>query len=100
MHPNSLKNLKRGNPGNAGRKSGRSICLELLDNLVSKTENIKKLNDDFQLEFDKKPSAFYKRYVEPLIPKDQKITLGDQDALNWKISIIKIEPPGDTESSC
>ena len=91
MNENSLKNLKRGNNVNCGRKkSGRTRCLELIDDLIAKTENINKLNEDFQLEFDKKPSKFYKEFIEPLIPKEQKLDLLSDAEAGWKISIEKV----------
>lgn len=69
--PSSETQFKPGNPGGPGRGlSGRRKTLDVLDNLLSKAGNQKKLEKAFQEAFDKDPLTFWKTYVMPVLPKE------------------------------
>jgi len=65
-----------GNPGGPGyRKSGRTVALEVLDELLGETKNVTKLRNALQGRFDDDPAAFFSAFVMPLLPKESLVKL-------------------------
>ena len=51
-----------------GSYGGRHRVLQLLDDLFAREENLEKLREALQSEFDADPPAFWRRYGAPTIP--------------------------------
>jgi len=81
MNENSLKNLKKGNTKNVGRKNGgRAEVIRLLDDLlIEKKEDI---NQYFKQEFENDIGKFLKTWVYHLLPKD--VNLNFENPLETK----------------
>ncbi len=61
-----------GNKPPADRKTrgvcGRRKAIDVMDVMLSKAGNQKKLLDDFQRIFDLGPASFFKKYAMPVLP--------------------------------
>ena len=58
--------------GPPARVSGRTRAVLLIEGLLSKCENLVKLDQAFQAEFDRDPTRFYRTYIVPFLPKDSR----------------------------
>ena len=84
-------NLKAGNTKNVGRKkSGRLLALDILDEIIAETENLDQLRKEFDQEFKEGATKFYKKYIEPLIPKDAKLSI-DPEKNKIEISVKRLD---------
>ena len=77
-----------GNPGGPGRPrgsvSGRLKCVQALDELLSREQNLTRLDEALQAEFDRNPSRFFRAYVMPLLPKDSKLEVNTPQVAVWE----------------
>ncbi len=58
---------------------GRQLAVELLDTLLSRSDNILHLKEAMQDRFDLDPLAFFQEVAVPLMPKEM-ILRGDQES--------------------
>ena len=86
--PSEDTQFKKGQPGGPGRPkgsvSGQKKCMQVLDDLLDRSENQERFAKELQKAFEKNPVAFWRNIVLPLSPKDVKISSDD-------VTSIKIE---------
>ena len=69
-----------GKPKGSKNHDGLQAVLSMLKDLVSKDDNLKKLETTLQEELDKHPMRFYRSIVMPLFPRNISI----EGSLNLK----------------
>lgn len=86
----NVANLRPFQPGQSGnpagaRKSGRTLALQLLDEILTSAPNQHTLKKAMQEAFDKNPMRFFESIVMPLLPKAVvgELDLGDR-VVQWK----------------
>lgn len=75
--PKEDTQFKEGNPGRPkGSYGGRRKCLLVLDKMLAKKKNLKRLEQAFQRRFDKNPLLFWAHYAVPVLPKQIELETG------------------------
>jgi hypothetical protein len=85
-----------GNPKGRpkGSYGGRIQALAELDQLMGCNPNKKKLRKAMQESFDKDPMGFFKTVIMPLLPKESKVKLDEEDGvIRWQ----SLLGPGDSK---
>ena len=85
---------KSGNPRGRpkGAYGGRIQALAVLDRMLARSKNKKLLEQALQTEFRADPSKFFKTVVQPLLPKESKMTVDNNDGIvEWK-SLVEAFP--------
>ena len=82
-----------GNP--RGRKKGscggRAQALASLDRILAKSKNKAKLEKALEKELSDNPLRFFKNIIMPLLPKESKLSVGQDGIVEWK-SLLGDEP--------
>ena len=68
-----------------GSVSGRTKALGILDTILGKEKNLKKLHRALQHSFTKNPVRFFKTFVMPLLTKEQIVKLESVDKVPVRI---------------
>ncbi len=81
--------------GQRNKKTGRAIALQCLDKMLTDRRNVKRLQEDLELEFRADPTAFFKLVIMPLLPKESLLQLTSPDGKHG----IKIIHAAEDDSS-
>ena len=80
MPSNLGKYLETGGPGRPkGSVGGRRKALQAMDKLLAEKGSIEALEGAWRKALEKNPLGFWKKVVEPLIPKDMRLELSGHD---------------------
>lgn len=93
MNKNSVKNLgeyaKKGGPGR--KKTGRSLAIQILDEMLAKESNQTKFRIALQDDFDKDTINFFKTIVMPLLPRNVELTGHDGGTMELSLGSFASE---------
>lgn len=86
--------LEKGGPGRPkGSVSGRSRCVQILDEMMSDAGNEQLLKEDLQKLFKQNPAGFYLKFIVPLIPKDVNLDVQGNVNLTFADLVKSINEP-------
>jgi len=96
LKPYQWKPGQSGNPGGPkkGVAGGRSAALRQLDEMLSRTENLRVLRAALEKDFRKNPMRFFRDVVMPLLPKQavSQLQSGDR-VIEWR-GLLTVGGPG------
>jgi len=74
------------NPSGRGKGNygGRLKALHSLDKMMSKPENLERLECALEEDFLKNPIKFFKSIIMPLLPKESKLELDTDSVIRWQ----------------
>ena len=92
---NSAKGI--AGPGRPkGSVSARKKLIQNLEELLEKNEH--KITRDLQRLIDEEPAKFLKDYIYPVMPKDLKLSIDEDDPSNWEFTVRRISQHQETKS--
>ena len=66
-----------------GSLGGRAQVLQLLDNILARADNQKRIGDAIQKELEKDPLKFLRQIIYPLLPQNVRLDLTTQASAPW-----------------
>jgi len=88
-NPSGLPKRNRGHQ--PGVVSGRMQALRLLDEVLGKSKSKRKLTTALETELKDHPIDFFKTIIMPLLPKESKLSIGNDGIVEWK-SLVEAFP--------